>query len=194
MKRSWILLLVLCLSIAGPAAVGADGMTVFLPLVVRSEPPGSRVVVNGSFEAGRTGWMEYQDPFLDFPLIVRDDELPAAIDPYDGVWAAWLGGDSEWSAWIEQEVTLPGTGPVLVYWHWIDSKFDCDASSYGGVVLDDTWVDAYELCAATDTGGWVKRTVDLSGFAGETVWLRIASVTGVGNYSSLFIDAVSIDG
>jgi len=194
MKRIWILLLVLCLSIAGPAAVGADGMTAFVPLVVKSEPPGSRVVVNGSFEAGRTGWIEYQDSaFFDFPLIVRDYELPPSIDPYDGVWAAWLGGDSELISWIEQEVTLPGAGPVLVYWHWIDSIFVC-GESYGGVLLDDTWVDAYELCAATDTGGWVKRTVDLSGFAGETVWLRIASVTGVGNYSSLYIDAVSIDG
>jgi hypothetical protein len=104
-----------------------------------------------------------------------------------------LGGDSGLTSWIEQEVTLPESGPELVYWHWIDSIWACDGS-HGGVLVDETPVDEYELCQATDTGGWVKRTIDLSAFAGETVRLRIWSATGVSDYSSLYIDAVRIDG
>jgi hypothetical protein len=199
MRSILTLLLLACLPVAGGPAAGRGaevtaGVMVYVPVVVRSGPPGSNGVVNGDFEDGRTGWIEYEDsPFFDYPLIVHENEMPPAIRPYDGVWAAWLGGDPELTSWIEQEVTLPESGPELVYWHWIDSIWACDGSE-GGVLVDETPVDEFELCQATDTGGWVKRTIDLSAFAGETVRLRIWSATGVSDYSSLYIDAVWIDG
>jgi hypothetical protein len=176
-----------------PAAVRvqADGETIYLPMVI-NYGPSSNIVINGDFEAGRSGWVEYEDSaFFDFPLIVRDNEMPPPIRPYDGSWAGWLGGDSGLISYIEQDITIPSFGPNLDYWHWIDSIWACD-SSYGGVYINATLVDQYLLCSSTDTGGWVKRTINLSAYSGQTVKLRIYSQTGVTNYSSLYIDAVSI--
>lgn len=174
------------------STITTSDFSLYLPIIIKTETASPNVVVNGDFEAGRTGWIEYEDsPYFNFPLIVPEDDLPALIEPYNGVWAAWLGGDSELITYIEQQVTIPEFAPELVYWHWIDSRFDCD-ESVGGILINDTYLDYYLLCNATDTGGWVKRTVDLNDIAGQTVRFRIFSLTEVDNYSSLFIDAVSI--
>jgi hypothetical protein len=168
------------------------GQTIYLPLVIKPETQVENAVENGNFEAGRTGWVEYEDsPFFNYPLIVRQNDLPPPISPYDGEWVAWLGGDSELISYIEQVVEIPNSNPVLVYWHWIDSIFGCD-TSFGGVYLNNTLVDQYALCATTDTGGWIHRTIPINTYAGQMVTLRIYSQTGVGNFSSLYIDAVSI--
>ena len=167
---------------------------VYLPLVSRSTPPVLNVVVNGDFEAGRTGWIEFEDSaFFVFPLIVQAKDLRSPVGPYDGEWAAWLGGDSGLLTYIEQQITIPASAPELEYWYWIDSVFACDAS-YGGVAIDSTLVVYEWLCAGTDTGGWVRRTVDLSAYAGQTVTFRMVSQTDVSNYSSLYVDGISIHG
>lgn len=166
--------------------------TIYLPMISKSGSPAASVVVNGDFEAGRTGWIEFENSvFFDFPLIVQEKNLPALIKPYNGQWVAWLGGESDLISYIEQEITLPLSGLELVYWYWIDSIFQCDGSS-GGVFINATAVDQFPLCETTDTAGWQKRTVNLSAFSGQTVMLRFISQTKSLNFSSLYIDVVSI--
>lgn len=174
------------------AASAREDSSIFLPVINYSYESSSNVLVNGDFEAGRVSWIEFEDSFFfDFPLIVQKKDMPLPITPYNGGWAAWLGGDSEFLTYIEQVVTIPQSEPELVYWYWIDSISDCDAS-YGGVALDGILIDQYQLCAATDTGNWVKRTINMSSYAGQNVTFRMISQTAVDNYSSLYIDAVSI--
>jgi hypothetical protein len=182
----------------GPGAAGSVDLdpAAYLPLVVSAGPPaGPEAVANGDFEDGRTAWTEYEDSvFFEFPQIVHADEMPDPIAPYEGDWAAWLGGDSLLGSYIEQTITVPAMGPQLTYWHWVDAgPYACDESR-GGVTVDGALVDGYALCTATDTGGWVRRTVDLAPYAGETVRLRFASQTSATNYGSLYIDAVSVRG
>ncbi len=199
MKSIPVLLLTACLLVVvlAPAAQGVsaqiDGFTVYLPVVARSVPSTPNVVVNGGFEAGSDGWKEYSS-LVGYRVILQEDDLPPLITPYEGAWAAWLGGDSALITYIEQEITLPDSAPELVYWRWIDAPPDqaCDSDSYGGAYLGVDPIDDDWLCAATDTGGWEKRAVDLSAYAGQTVSLRFFSRTGFENYSSLYIDAVSI--
>jgi hypothetical protein len=164
---------------------------IFLPLIIKSGSDDSNVIVNGNFESGQTGWIEYEDSvFYDYQLIVQ--EFPLSIHPYNGDWAVWLGGDSELLTYIEQQVTIPLSDPELIYWYWIDSIWECD-TSHAGVTLNGTFVDQHALCTANDTGGWVKRAVNLTAYAGQTVAVRILSQTGVENYSSFYVDAVSLD-
>jgi hypothetical protein len=178
---------------AGLAATPATDYFVYLPMTSKSTGSSPGVVVNGDFEAGRSGWVEFEDStFFDIPLIVNRQDLPSTITPYEGDWVAWLGGESDLISYIEQVVTIPQTNPQLTYWHWIDSIWGEDANTYGGVFLNGTSVDQYLLYSDTATGGWVKRTVDLNAYAGQTVPLRILSQTGTDNFSSLFVDAVSI--
>jgi hypothetical protein len=191
-----LLILFCLLAIAlAPAAspVASDNpldFSVFLPLITTAGAPSANAVVNGSFEDGPVGWTEVQSPILGYPLIVHESELPSGIGPSDGAWVAWLGGDSQLISYIEQVVSIPETNPELTYRHWIDSIWAC-GNGYGGVTVDDVWVDTYWLCDVNDTGGWVDRTVDLTAYAGQTATLRFVSQT-TDDYSSLYIDAVSI--
>lgn len=188
---------VLAAAVYGVAAYDTDlDQFVYLPMIAGAGEPsqGPNVVANGDFEAGRTVWVEYEDSaFFEFALIVQSGDLPTSIAPYEGDWAAWLGGDSELGTYIEQTITVPAPDPELVYWHWIDAPFACDESR-GGVTVDGVLVDGYQLCTATGTGGWVQRSVDLTAYAGQTVQLRFASQTTAENYGNLFIDAVSVHG
>jgi bacillopeptidase F (M6 metalloprotease family) len=61
----------------------------------------------------------------------------------------------------------------------------------GRVLINGTTVDHYDLCFSTDTGGWVKHTVDLSAYAGQSVTLRIQAATDSSSPSNLFVDDVS---
>jgi hypothetical protein len=198
MKRCGILLILACFIVLlvlpeiGYSQVPLQGETIFLPIILNSDQSGSNGLDNGDFESGNFGWIEFEDStFFDFPLIVQETDMPPPITPYNGEWATWLGGDSELLTYIEQQVTIPQPEPELVYWYWIDSISKCDAS-YGGVTLDGVLIEHYQLCTATDTGGWRKRTIKLSSYAGQNINLRILSRTDVDNFSSLYIDAVTI--
>jgi hypothetical protein len=171
---------------------GNGDFLVYLPLVCQPALPTGNAVTNGNFEAGRSGWTEYEDSaFFDFPLIVEAADLPAPIAPYEGSWVAWLGGESELLSYIEQEVRIPEVNPELEYWLWIDSRWPC-GGSYGRVLVNGTIVDSFLLCTGTATDTWVARRVDLSAYAGLTVTLRLLSQTTVDDYGSLYLDAVSI--
>jgi hypothetical protein len=182
------------------ASVGASahpdvtqtGQIVYLPLITRPGNPVDEIVNNGSFESGRDGWIEFEDsPFFDIPLIVQQKELPSAIKTYDGTWAAWLGGESDLTSYIQQQVMITGSGYELHYWYWIASNSTCDAS-YARVMINGAAVREYSLCAAAQTGGWINDIIDLNSYSGQTISLQFFSKNDQDNFSSFYIDAVSI--
>jgi len=169
------------------SAAGGGGAT-YLPLVLKEYLPPAAALVNGDFESGPgVGWEEYSSQ--GWALILSESNLPIAA--HGGSWAAWLGGDNDEISIIRQVVTVPPSAPYLTYWHWIDSGDLC-GYDFGGVIINDTTiVDVYDLCGSTDTGGWVKHSVNLSAYAGQTVPLQIRAETDVSAVSNLFVDDVS---
>jgi C1A family cysteine protease len=164
---------------------GSKTTGVFLPLIMRTSS-GEGGLVNGDFENGPAGWVEYSSNGWD--LI-----LPAAsllVTPHSGNWAAWLGGDDDEISYIQQQVTVPSGSPYLAYWHWIASEDLC-GYDFGGVIINSTVVDVYDLCSSTNTGGWVKHVVNLSAYAGQSVSLQIRAETDDSLNSNLFVDDVS---
>lgn len=164
-------------------SLSAGPNDIFLPIV--ANPP--ILLKNGNFEAGMTVWSQYSSNY--WWLIVHKDDLP--IKPHGGVWAAWLGGDYNEDSILWQEVTIPFVNPTLTYWLWIDSEDDCGYDVAGVTLSVIDVVDAYWLCAANNTGGWMKRTVDLSAFSGKTFDLEFAAFNDDLLISNLFIDDVS---
>ena len=79
---------------------------------------------------------------------------------------------------------------ALAYWHWIASEDLC-GYDFGGVLINSTVVDVYDLCSSTNTGGWVKHVVNLSAYAGQSVSLQIRAETDDSLNSNLFVDDVS---
>ena len=80
--------------------------------------------------------------------------------------------------------------PYLAYWHWIASEDSC-GWDFGGVLVNGTVVDVYDLCDSASTGGWVHHVVNLSAYAGQAVTFQIRVETDSSLNSNLFIDDVS---
>ncbi len=153
-------------------------------MIVGSSSPG---IVNGNFESGTTGWIEFSTHGWD--IIV--DTFPTGITPRSGVYAAWLGGDYDDISYVQQQVTVSASTPYLVYWHWIASEDVC-GFDFGSVKVNTIVVDSYNLCATEDTGTWVRHSVDLSAYAGQSVALQIRAETDLSLNSNLFVDDVSL--
>jgi hypothetical protein len=142
-------------------------------------------ICNGDFEQGKTCWLEESSNGYD--LVTSD--FQGTINPHSGNWAAWLGGDYNETSLLYQQVTVPTGSPNLSYWHWIASADVC-GYDVAGVVINEDAVDAYWLCDAEDTGGWVQRIVNLSAYAGQSVTLYFLADTDGSFNSNLFIDDV----
>lgn len=160
----------------------------FLPVAlqipyVRPDLP----LLNGNFESGPANWTEVSSH--GWPIIVSNgdvDDLPT----HSGSWAAWLGGDDDEIAYVEQTVTVPANRPFLTYYHGIASQDSC-GHDFGGVVLNDAVVvDQYDLCRDANTPNWVLHAVNLSAYAGQDVTLQIRVETNGSLNSNLFVDDV----
>ncbi len=165
----------------------ADGGTwwYFTPTAAPVSP-----IVNGDFESGSSGWTEYS--LLGQYPVVTSNFTAVGITPHSGSYAAWLGGYYSEIRLVSQQVTIPAGAPYLVYWHWIASADFC-GWDYGLVVINNaTVVDQYDLCDTTSTGGWVKHSVNLSAYSGQSVNIQIRAETDELYNSNLFIDDVSL--
>jgi hypothetical protein len=165
-----------------------------MPLILLSRatptptPLPSGGVVNGDFENGRTAWLEYSSN--GYPLILSAADL--LVPPHSGSWAAWLGGADNEDSVLWQVVTIPQGNPTMNYWLWIASADVCGYDVAGVAVNLSDVVDAFWLCYANNSNGWVARTVDLSSYSGQAVELDIVAFTDDTLNSNLFVDDVSL--
>lgn len=159
-------------------------LELYLPLGMKAFPS----IVNGDFEAGPAGWTEFSSNGFDLVLKWQDSDL--VVPPHSGNWAVWLGGWDNETGSIEQQVVVPSGAPHLAYWLWIASQDVC-GNDFGRILVNGTQVKLYELCGDNITNGWLKRSVDLSSFAGQTVFLRFQAETDGNLNSNLFLDDVA---
>jgi hypothetical protein len=141
---------------------------------------------NGDFEQGRVIWSEHSSN--GYKLIYQKSNLP--VPPYDGEWAAWLGGVSNETDYIEQKVFVPTDVPYMSYWLWIQSVDYC-GYDVGMVLVNGTTVDAYWLCSNNNTIGWVQRVIDLRAYAGQSVTIQILAHCDASLRTDLYIDHVA---
>jgi len=150
-------------------------------------PSACPVVSNGGFESGQTVWTEYSSG--GWPLIMNSG-FPGTVTPHSGSWAVWLGGASDETSYIQQQVTVSSGCPYLTFYHWIASADLC-GYDYGYTRINGTTVDTVNLCSSNDTVGWVQKSINLSAYAGQTVTLQIRAATDGSENSNWFIDDVS---
>jgi multiple sugar transport system substrate-binding protein len=158
----------------------------FIPLISHNSSTATGIV-NGNFESGSTGWTEYS--FQGYPIITTS--FPGSVTAHSGSYAAWLGGSDNENNYVQQQIIIPSSAQYLSYWLWIASLDTCGYDS-GGVLINDTTVDEYWLCGSNDTGGWVKHTIDLNSYSGQSVTLKIFAQTDGSLNSNLFIDDVAL--
>jgi hypothetical protein len=151
-------------------------------------PPPASSLVNGNFESGSgVGWTESSTH--GWPIVLNTG-FPGSVTPRGGSWAAWLGGGVNEVSHVQQPVTIPAGAPYLAYYHWIASEDSC-SFDFVRVLVNGAEEDSYDLCITANTGGWVRHTVNLSAYAGQTVTLQIRAETDGSLNSNLFVDDVS---
>lgn len=181
------------------------------PAPTRTPPPTPtpipNSIVNGGFEQQATGWyaslqIPYNSPPQGSVLAVSRNDLPSPVSPHSGDWVAWLGGymNSRTELETANPFTIPPGGSTLRYWLWIQSdEPTCDINSVDGAwvfivsnTVPQTQIDGYALCQANQTNNsWVKRDVNLAGYAGQSVYLDFVARI-LGQNSNWFIDDVQM--
>jgi immune inhibitor A len=133
--------------------------------------------------------------------------LPA--DPHSGSFAFWSNKSDESDMTLTRQFDLTGVnGPVtLSYWTWYDLEKDYDyvyleASSDGqkwtilttpSGTSDNPSGNSYGWGYNGQSNGWIQETVDLSGYAGKTLWVRFEYITDAAVTGNGFqVDDISI--
>lgn len=162
---------------------------IYLPIIVRAAPQ-SQSLLNGDFEEGLLHWGEYS--LQGWATILPSEFLP--VDPHSGNWAVWLGGAPDEVNGVWQKFRIPSSRPILAFHYWIASEDLCGFDLALVTVDLDAVVDSFWLCYDNNTSGWVRRTVDLTAYAGQLIELDILAGTDDILNSNLFIDDVSLTG
>jgi hypothetical protein len=159
----------------------------YLPIVARPTWMGN-AVVNGGFELGAVGWHQYTNGTgpKDHDLIGSEAE---GFTPYEGDYAARLGGyEGTWDV-LTQTVSIPEGGHLSYWWQMytydpplFQDHFNVDLLTLGGehvAYLAGHGVDGPE-------GIWQQDVVDVSAYAGQTLVLRLDAYND--NYASSWFD------
>ncbi|MBI5585407.1 MAG: hypothetical protein HY892_16475 [Deltaproteobacteria bacterium] len=189
-----VVLVLIGLGLTSSGTGWAQAPPIFLPLVMREAVgpgpgPVPTFLQNGGFESGPLAWIEASVQNL-LPLTNQTD--PVAIPAHSGQWGAWLCGTvNEISKVSQQFVLVPAGTPFLTFWVWIDSLAPCGLHT-GMVLVNGLPVDTFNLCTATNTGGWVKRAVNLTALSGSGINLEFQGNCNTPNetISNLFLDDV----
>ena len=138
---------------------------------------------NGDFEQGHVSWHEYSNH--GYNIINYYSALP--VTPYDGSWAAWLGGAANDADTLDQNVVVPVDRPYLSFWLYISSTDFCgyDIAYFfvNNTIIGQTW-----LCTDENTYGWVQKVYDLHAVAGQNVDIMAYVGTDLTRLSSIYLD------
>jgi len=149
---------------------------------------------NGNFDAGRDGsWTQYSTDSFD--LILSQSEasnLGTTVTPHSGTYFVWLGGLHNENGGIHQQITVSAATPNLIFYHRIGSGETTCGKDIAQIRINDTAIKTYNLCTSQNTSGWVKQSVNLAAFAGQTVKLEFNITTNASVFSSWYLDTVSL--
>nr|WP_306325991.1 M4 family metallopeptidase [Streptomyces venezuelae] len=162
----------------------ATGTTTFAWKVYTPGPcDPAQLLGNPGFESGRTVWTATTGVIDNYSV------QPA----HTGSWRAWLTGyGSTHTDTLSQTVTVPaGCGATLTYWQHVDTDETTPS------LRDKLRVQANSTTLATfsnldTTEGYVKKTYDLSAFAGQSVTLKFTGTEDNWYQTSFVIDDVAL--
>lgn len=173
-----------------PIPATATPGPVYLPLISRQNPPSPTpttnatvVFANGDFEQGRSVWQEYS---LNSQTLI--DSFGQIAAPHSGQQQVRLGGLDQEVSYISQQVTVDASKPFFNYWYQSRSEDDCDYDFAGVVINRRTIVDSFTVCKSNQKLSWQSRSINLAGYAGQTVNIQIR-----GEIDDYYVSTVLID-
>jgi hypothetical protein len=157
-------------------------------------------VPNGDFESGPVIWQAASTANPSDSLIYQSggSPFPLSIKPRSGSWVAWMGGYPAGvaeDARLSQDVMVQAGQTTLVFYQIVFGGEDNCASDYVRVLVNNVEVTGSRVgvCNAPSYGPWVRRSLNLSAYAGQTVKITFnfhADASTDTPASSVFIDDV----
>lgn len=163
----------------------------YLPLMLKSfssENPCSTDMVdisNPGFENNMMGWAF--DSWPTYDMVVSQ--------PYHcGSHSVQLGITDRQTASITQYVFVPKDRTMLRYWQYVDSQDVCPISGWyydrATISVNDIQESIYNVCGPETMPNqvWQRLTFDMSGYAGQTVKLKVEFLNDDANPSLFYLD------
>ncbi|MGW8332371.1 M1 family aminopeptidase [Streptomyces sp. NPDC055897] len=180
--------------VAAACAVAALG-TVSLPAVSASAAAPAapaacapaQVVANGDFESGTSPWTQSSTSVI----TNRTGETA-----HGGTHFAWLNGvGSTHTDTLSQSVTIPSgcSTATLTYWLHIDTAETTTSTAYDKLTakIGSTTLATYSNLDKNT--GYVQKSVDVSGFAGQTVNLAFTGTEDSSLKTSFVLDDIALN-
>lgn len=154
----------------------------------------SEILTNATFASGSTGWVRSGNFYADSRFSVcRSCPGYAYLSNSDGTPGNNLNG------MLYQAVTIPAnaTSATLSFWYSITTQETTTSTAFDVLfvsIQDKTTGSALgiaELSNLNSTSGYVKRTVNLSAYAGHTIWFSFSAATDGGKPTVFRIDDAS---
>ncbi|MFB7644495.1 M1 family aminopeptidase [Streptomyces sp. NPDC056084] len=181
-------------SLAAAAYAVAALAAVSLPAVPASAAPAAptactpaQVVANGDFESGTSPWTQSSTSVI----TNRSGETA-----HGGTHFAWLNGvGSTHTDTLSQSVTIPSgcSTATLTYWLHIDTAETTTSTAYDKLTakIGSTTLATYSNLDKNT--GYVQKSVDVSGFAGQTVTLAFTGTEDSSLKTSFVLDDVALN-
>ncbi|MET8367583.1 M28 family peptidase [Micromonospora sp. NPDC005194] len=146
---------------------------------------GGQVIGNGGFESGSTPWTASSG------VITNSSSQPARTGSYK----AWLDGyGSAHTDTLSQSVTVPAgcASYTLSFWLHVDTAETTTSAAYDKLTVQvgSTTLATYSNLNAAS--GYVQRTFNVAGFAGQTVTLKFTGTEDSSLQTSFVIDDVTL--
>jgi aminopeptidase S len=146
---------------------------------------GGQLIGNGGFESGTSPWTATSG-------VITNDAQQAART---GSYKAWLDGyGSSHTDTLSQSVALPaGCGSyTLAFWLHIDTAETTTSTAYDKLTVQVGSTTLATYSNLNKASGYTQRTINLAGYAGQTVTLKWTGVEDASLQTSFVIDDVTL--
>ncbi|MFE9403575.1 M1 family aminopeptidase [Streptomyces sp. NPDC006530] len=181
-------------SLAAAACAVAALAAVSLPAAPASARPATaaactpgQAVANGGFESGTSPWTQSSTSVI---------TSRAGESAHGGTTFAWLNGvGSTHTDTLSQSVTIPSgcSTATLTYWLHIDTAETTSSTAYDKLTAKIGGTTLATYSNLDKNSGYVQKSVDVSGFAGQTVSLAFTGTEDSSLQTSFVLDDIALN-
>ncbi|MFI1504242.1 M1 family aminopeptidase [Streptomyces sp. NPDC020597] len=147
----------------------------------------AQVVVNGGFESGASSWTQSSTTVI---------TSRAGQTAHGGTAFAWLGGvGSTHTDTLAQSVAIPSgcSSATLTFWLHIDTTETTSSTAYDKLTAKIGTTTLATYSNLDKNTGYVRKSFDVSAFAGQTVSLAFTGTEDSSLTSNFVLDDIALD-
>lgn len=173
-------------------AAGNVGTSSAVAFSVSNGSSAVQLISNSGFESGTSNWTQSSGAITS----------SSSVAAHAGSWKAWLDGyGSSHTDYVRQKITVPASARQVTWDFYVLINTSETTSSMAYDTLKAQVLNSSGSVIATlgtwsnlnATGGYVKHTLDLSAYAGQTIWINFNGSEDSSAQTSFVVDDVSVN-